>query len=419
MKRVIAAALACLWILAAEARGQIAGHIVISELYGSGGNIGAVYKNDYVELYNPTSFDMDLAGWSVQYGSATGTGSWHAASLGGHILRFGYYLIQLSGGTNGIPLPVADTTGSINMSATAGKVALVRNTAALSGANPADSLIVDLVGYGDANGYEGGGPAPSPGTATSLERKAKPGATAASMAPGGSDAGSGNGWDSNSNTADFVVQSSPDPQNSSSPAEKPPEDLLPVRFGSLSVTLHDNSTAVVSWSTLSETACYGFQVQRSASGNDGFETISPLIQGSGTTLVAHYYTFTDPAAAPGRFYRVKEIDTNGAEWFSESVQAVPVASVRSTGSQRYALLESYPNPFNPGTTISYRLTTTERVRLVIFDILGRELGTLVEGKQTPGEHIVRWDAAGVPAGVYFCRLETEGFVQTMRLVLAR
>ena len=419
MKKGIMAVLICLQMSGLPAAAQIAGHVVISELYGAGGNTGAVYRNDYVEIYNPTYFAVSLAGWSVQYASAAGTGTWHAAPLGGRILPFGYYLVQLAGGTNGIPLPAPDTTGTTNLSATAGKVALVRSTALLSGANPADSSIVDMVGYGSADGSEGSGPAPAPGTTTSLERKAAPAATFSSMAPGGDDAKSGNGWDSNNNADDFVVQKSLNPQNTSAATEKPPDDLLPIRFGALNATAGGNSTAVISWSTLSETACYGFEVQRSESSTEGFATVSPLIPGHGTTILTHYYSYTDPGGAAGRFYRVKEIDTNGAEWFSESIKAMPVASVQSAEAERCPLMKSYPNPFNPGTTIDYRLPAAGSARLVIFDMLGRVIETLAEGRQTPGEHSVRWDATGIPAGVYFCRLEAGGFVRTMRLVLVR
>ena len=419
MKKWIRSVLIGLQISGVPAAAQIAGHVVISELYGNGGNSGAVYRNDYVELYNPTYFAVSLAGWSVQYASATGTGTWHATPLGGRILPFGYYLVQFAGGTNGIPLPGPDTTGTTNLSATAGKIAVVRSTTPLSGASPADTSIIDMVGYGSADGYEGSGPAPAPGTATSLERKAAPLATALSMAQGGNDANSGNGWDSNNNAADFVAQKSLSPQNSSAAPEKPPDELLPIRFGAVNATAGGNSAALISWSTLSETACYGFEVQRSQSRTEGFETVSPLIPGHGTTVFTHYYSYTDPGGAPGRFYRVKEIDTNGAEWFSESVEAMPVASVDGSDEQGSPLLQNYPNPFNPGTTIGYRLSASGSAKLVIFDVLGRVVETFSEERQTPGEHSVRWDAAGVPAGVYFCRLEAGGVARTMRIVLVR
>jgi hypothetical protein len=411
--------LMCAGLIAKTATGQIAGHVVISEVYGEGGNIGALYKNDFVELYNPTSIPVPLAGWSVQYASATGTGAWHAAPLGGHIPPFGYYLLQLSGGTNGIALPGADTTGSLNLSATAGKVALVKSTAPLSGAIPADSLVIDMIGYGDANWCEGSGPAPSPGTATSLERKATPGATQASMGPGGADANSGNGWDSNNNSADFVVQKTPNPQNTSAPPERPPDEYLPIRFGSIDAVFRVDAGVSITWSTLSETGCYGFEVQRSTNPTAGFLSISGLIQGHGTTLHVNYYSYADPVGSSGWYYRVREIDTNGAEWFSESVVAMPVTSAKGLEQERPALLQNYPNPFNPETMINYRLVAGGNVKLGIYDVLGRSVCTLEEGKQPPGDYALRWDATASPAGLYFCRLESGGIVRILKLVLLR
>jgi hypothetical protein len=419
MRRKVGAALFALTLIAAGARCQIAGHVVISELYGAGGNSGALLKNDFVELYNPTPYSVPLSGWSLQYASATGTGAWHASPLGGKILPYGFYLVQLAGGTNGISLPIPDTTGTLNLSATAGKVALVRSVAPLSGARPADSLIIDFIGYGDADGYEGSGPAPAASVTTSLERKGRPLATAASMAPGGADAAAGNGWDSNNNAADFVTQASPCPQNSASPVEKPPDDLLPIRFGTMGAAAGEHSPVVVTWSTISEIACYGFEVQRSGDPAGVFATISGFIPGHGTTIVTHFYSFTDAGGTAGNFYRVREIDTNGAEWYSDSFEATRVASLRTDGPRVYSLLRSYPNPFNPGTTISYSLAASGKVDLVIVDVLGRLVETLSAGNQTSGEHRVRWDAAGRPAGIYFCRLNTAKGVQMIRLALVR
>ncbi|MBW4445924.1 MAG: DUF4347 domain-containing protein [Spirirestis rafaelensis WJT71-NPBG6] len=113
--------------------------IVISQIYGGGGNNGATYKNDFIELFNRGTTAVNVSGWSVQYASATGT-SWTGTNLSGVIAAGSYYLIQeASGGSNGADLPAPDvTTGAIKMSATAGKVRLVNN----------QSQVIDLVGYG-------------------------------------------------------------------------------------------------------------------------------------------------------------------------------------------------------------------------------------------------------------------------------
>ncbi|HKP47408.1 MAG TPA: DNA/RNA non-specific endonuclease [Pyrinomonadaceae bacterium] len=144
----------------------IADHVTISQLYGGGGNSGATYTNDYVELYNPTAATISLTGWSIQYGPATGSTFTGKTVIGGTIAPGAHYLISLaSGGGPGAPLPPASVNGDINMSATAGKVALVSNSETVAGPCPlgTDSDIVDFIGYGStANCHEGSANAPQP-----------------------------------------------------------------------------------------------------------------------------------------------------------------------------------------------------------------------------------------------------------------
>jgi DNA/RNA endonuclease G, NUC1 len=129
-----------------------ANHIVISQLYGGGGNASATYKNDFVELYNPGTDTFDLTGWSLQYASVNGSG-WgsNKQPLGGTITPGQYYLIKLAGGTTGADLPQANVEGGINLSGSTGKVALVSSFQALSGPCPlSDPNLVDFVGYGSS-----------------------------------------------------------------------------------------------------------------------------------------------------------------------------------------------------------------------------------------------------------------------------
>ncbi|MEP7236234.1 MAG: lamin tail domain-containing protein [Ferruginibacter sp.] len=143
---------------------QSQSQVVISQLYGGGGNAGATYTNDFIELFNRGAVPVSLTGWSVQYASATGT-TWQITNLTNVTLQPGqYYLIQEANGTGGTtPLPTPDATGTIPMSGTAGKVALVNVTTALTGACPSGATIEDFVGFGTtANCFEGAGPAPAP-----------------------------------------------------------------------------------------------------------------------------------------------------------------------------------------------------------------------------------------------------------------
>lgn len=211
---------------AGEVNGQIATNVVISEVYGGGGNSGSYWKQDYIELYNPTNSPISLAGWSVQYASAAGTSWTNKTDLSGTIPARGFFLIQQAaqgGGT--VDLPTPDVTGTIAMGATAGKVALVNTTTALSGANPSsDPSVIDFVGYGStATGFEGTGPTVAPSNTQSVERKAKSTSTADSMGIGGIHEFNGNGWDTNNNSADFLLRTGqPQPQNTASATEIPP-----------------------------------------------------------------------------------------------------------------------------------------------------------------------------------------------------
>ena len=151
-------------------------HLVISQLYGGGGNSGATLTHDYIEIYNPTGIAFNLAGWSLQYASAAGTSWANKQPLGGTIAPGEYFLVRLaSGGANGAPLPVLpNISGDINMSATTGKVALVNNSISLSGSCPngIDPDIVDFVGYGSsASCFEGATRAPAPSNTNAIFRK--------------------------------------------------------------------------------------------------------------------------------------------------------------------------------------------------------------------------------------------------------
>jgi len=146
----------CCLLVASQAAEATSSCVVISQVYGGGGNVGASRQNDFIELFNRGSATVNVTGWSVQYTSATGS-TWIKTDLSGSIPPGGYYLVQEgSSGANGAPLPTPDATGAIGMSTTTGKVALVNNTTLLSGACPTGPQIIDFVGYGaTANCFEG------------------------------------------------------------------------------------------------------------------------------------------------------------------------------------------------------------------------------------------------------------------------
>jgi uncharacterized protein (TIGR03437 family) len=146
--------------------------VVISQIFGGGGNSGAPYRNDFIEIFNAGHTPVNLAGWSIQYASATAS-TWSTTPLNPITLSPGqYYLIQQAGGNNGAQLPTPDTTGTIAMAAGSGKVALLKTTTSLTGACPNDPNIVDLVGYGGtASCFKGSGPAPAANNTNAATRR--------------------------------------------------------------------------------------------------------------------------------------------------------------------------------------------------------------------------------------------------------
>lgn len=191
-----AACLACSLSAGASTNGM-----VISQVYGGGGSTaadGSTYLHDFVELRNAGSSAQTLTGWSLQYGSSTSTGAWSKLNLPSLTLAAGQFvLVQLgSASTTGTALPTPDVTSTaLNLSASAGKVALVNNTTALSGADPSSASIIDMVGYGAANGHETAPTAALDKTKAALR--------------------AGNGCtDTDNNSSDFSV-GAPAPRNSS------------------------------------------------------------------------------------------------------------------------------------------------------------------------------------------------------------
>jgi uncharacterized protein len=149
--------------------------LVVSEVYGGGGNSGATYTNDFIELANLGTASVSVDGWSVQYQPSSGTSTWQVTPLAGTVPGGSVYLVGEGAGTGGTTaLPPTQATGSINMSATTGTVALVNAATALachtSADCAADATIVDLAGYGTATIHEGAADAPAPSNTTSDQR---------------------------------------------------------------------------------------------------------------------------------------------------------------------------------------------------------------------------------------------------------
>src|SRR5688572_23296497 len=178
----------------------------ISQVYGGGGSASAAYVNDYVEIFNNSSVAVDISGWTIEYGSATG--NWGSSALniftfpqGTFIQPCKYILVAQSSGTGGVPLPVApDFTGTLTMSQSSGKVALFNTVNAnLACGSELPGTLVDKVSYGTGN-------CPEVANVGTLA------ATTAAIRNGGGV------QDTDNNLADFTIEGSFAPRNSASPA---------------------------------------------------------------------------------------------------------------------------------------------------------------------------------------------------------
>jgi uncharacterized protein len=173
--------------------------VVISQVYGGGGNTGATLQHDFIEIFNKGDTSVNIGGWSVQYAAPTGS-SWQVTAIpAGITLQPGrYYLIRQAAGSGGTVSVVGDQTGTIAMGGSNGKVALTNSSAALSGTAPTGGALQDAVSYGNATPTEG-----TPTAALS--------STLAALRNAGGCA------DTNSNNADFSVVA-PSPRSSATPA---------------------------------------------------------------------------------------------------------------------------------------------------------------------------------------------------------
>jgi hypothetical protein len=148
-----------------------------------------------------------------------------------------------------------------------------------------------------------------------------------------------------------------------------------------------------------------------------------FIAGNGTTLEGKNYSWTDRTAGPDvYYYRLRQVDLDGGATYSYEI-VVDAASVlgadNGTAPARYSLGQNYPNPFNPTTTISYSLAAASDVSMRLYNSLGEEVATILQGYMSAGPHSVAVDAFNLPSGVYHYRLTAGAFSETRKMLLVR
>ncbi|MBX2975602.1 MAG: T9SS type A sorting domain-containing protein [Ignavibacteriaceae bacterium] len=167
---------------------------------------------------------------------------------------------------------------------------------------------------------------------------------------------------------------------------------VPVELTSFSA-IPTNGGVQLKWSTASESNNSGFEVQRSID-NSNFVSLS-FVNGRGTTTETTEYAFLDKNEISGvYYYRLKQVDFDGRFEYSNTVEVDIQAPVE------FNLSQNYPNPFNPSTTISFGLPVASQVQIVVFDLLGREVSTIVNETFARGTHQVVFNASKLASGTY-------------------
>lgn len=203
------------------------------------------------------------------------------------------------------------------------------------------------------------------------------------------------------------------------------ESALPITLVSFTAVMDTNSRVQLKWTTASEVDNFGFYVQRSASATTGFEDIQGSFQasagdGTGTSTEPHTYSFVDASPVAGMvYYRLKQVELTGAVNYFEPVRMTATGITTSAVPVAFQLKQNYPNPFNPTTTISYSIPASGRVRMVVYDVIGSRVVTLVDGVVQAGQYTTSFDAGRYAAGTYFCRLESAGKVAVIKMLLLK
>ena len=188
---------------------------------------------------------------------------------------------------------------------------------------------------------------------------------------------------------------------------------LPVELQDFTATLNQSKNQVVlNWRTATEIRAYAFEIQRKSL-SASWKTIGST-PAHGNSNSPKDYSFTDNQLPAGEVsYRLKMIDNDG------SYELSPEASITITAPTELIVSQNYPNPFNPSTLITYSLPRDSFVDLKVYDVLGREVMTLINGERSAGTYQVNFNGNNLPSGTYIYKLSSEGQMTVKKMVLIK
>jgi hypothetical protein len=186
---------------------------------------------------------------------------------------------------------------------------------------------------------------------------------------------------------------------------------LPVEIVTFTAVSGENGINL-EWQTATETNNQGFEIERNT--NSSWVKIG-FVAGNGNSVTKNDYSFIDKNPVGDTIhYRLKQIDYNGDFNYSKEIEVKADLSPNN-----FSLSQNYPNPFNPSTTINYRIAKACKVVLKIYDLLGKEVNTLVDENKPSGSYSVIFNAYNIPSGIYVYELRTDGFVSRNKMVLLK
>lgn len=187
---------------------------------------------------------------------------------------------------------------------------------------------------------------------------------------------------------------------------------VPVELASFSAEVNGNNV-LLSWITASEINNQGFHIERRDNKNEEWKNID-FVNGNGTTTEPQSYSFVDENLSTGKYqYRLKQTDFDGTFEYSNTIE------VEVSIPTRFSLNQNFPNPFNSVTSIQYAIANKQFVTLKVYDIIGKEIATLVNENKEAGNYSVDFNAAELPSGVYIYQLSTAGFTQIKKMILTK
>lgn len=187
--------------------------------------------------------------------------------------------------------------------------------------------------------------------------------------------------------------------------------IMPVELNQFTVK-YEKNRALLKWETATEVNVSGFEIQRSSvlTGNN-WENIG-FVNGCGNSSSTKNYEFQDTKIdKSGKYkYRLRMVDIDGSYSFSDEIEIEVVIP------QNFSLIQNFPNPFNPSTTIRYSLNSESIVKLTIYNSLGELVATLVNQQQSSGSYDIFWNAENLSSGIYIYRLEASSVAENNNFV---